>query len=144
MENQARLFEGLGIPWQKMHQELPETVVITNLTRDPSYLEVVYDFEQTLEVPMGRSLLCICDPYLRRQLLKREGELCVKGVEGFELIRPFWDREPNFALLEMNRLGSRHILAVDKNHLPTLKDMVIASLNEETLSRAVSRWPTKS
>jgi len=59
MRDQARLFEGLGIPWRKMHPELPQTVVITNLTRDPSYLEIIYDFEQLMEVPMGRSLLCL-------------------------------------------------------------------------------------
>jgi len=135
MDNQARLFKGLGIPWAEMQQELPETLVITNYTKDPAYLEVVFDLEQCLVLPMGRNLMCICDPYIRKILEKREGELTVGGTIGFELIRPFWDQEPNFSMIELtgNQPGSRHILAVDKNSLPTLKETVIATLNEETL-----------
>jgi len=35
----------------------------------------------------------------------------------------------------MNRLGNRHIFVIDKNHLPTLQEYVIASLNEETMDK---------
>jgi len=135
MDNQARLFEGLGIPLQTMYQELPETVVITNLTRGPAYLEVVYDYEQCLVIPYGRSILCLCDPYLRRQLSEREGKSCEDGVKGFEMTRAYFDRKPNFDLLVGDRLGNRHILAIDRNHLPTLQDLAIASLDEETLEK---------
>jgi len=135
MDNQARLFEGLGIPLQTMYQELPETVVITNLTRGPAYLEVVYDYEQCLVIPYGRSILCLCDPHLRRQLSEREGKSTGDGVKGFEITRAYFDRKPNFDLLVGDRLGNRHLLAIDRNHLPTLQDLVIASLDEDTLEK---------
>jgi len=128
MENQARLFEGLGIPWHKMHPNMPQTVVITNLAKDPAYLEVVYDFGQLLPIPWGRSFLCLCDQFLRRQLVKRTGELSENSGLDFE--RPFWDRNANFAFIEKDIGKNRHILIIDKNHLPSLKEYVIASLAE--------------
>jgi len=132
MENQARLFEGLGIPWHKMHPNMPQTVVITNLAKDPAYLEVVYDFEQLLPIPWGRSFLCLCDRYLRRQLVKRTGELSENSGLDFE--RPFWDRNPKFAFIEKDIGKNRHILIIDKNHLPSLKEYVIASLAENIVN----------
>jgi len=144
-DNQTRLFEGLGIPWAEMQQEppeelsegIPETVVITNYSKDPVYLHVIYDCEQILIAPMGRNLLCLCDSYLRRMLRRREGELTEGGTIGFELIQPFWDRQKNFDLMELtgNQSGNRHILLVDKCSLPTLQEMVIATLSEETLDK---------
>jgi len=144
-DNQARLFEGLGIPWAEMQREpsekpsegIPETVVITNYAKSPAYLQVVYDNEQMIIVQMDRNLLCLCDSYLRRRLREREGELTGLGTIGFELIRPFWDRQHNFAMLELtgNHPGNRHILLVDKSSLPTLQEMVIATLSEETLDK---------
>jgi len=128
MESQARLFEGLGIPWHKMHPNMPQTVVITNLARDPAYLDVVYDFAQLLPIPWGRSFLCLCDQLLRQQLVKRTGELSEKSGLDFE--RPFWDRNPNFAFIEKDIGENRHVLIIDKNHLPSLKEYVIASLAE--------------
>jgi len=131
MENQARLFEGLGIPWHKMHPNMPQTVVITNLARDPAYLDVVYDFAQLLPIPFGRSFLCLCDRLLRQRLVKRTGELSEKSGLDFE--RPFWDHNPNFAFIEKDIGENRHVLIIDKNHLPSLKEYVIASLAENVV-----------
>jgi len=128
MENQARLFEGLGIPWHKMHPNMPQTVVITNLARDPAYLEVVYDYSQLLPIPFGRSFLCLCDQLLRQQLVKRTGELSEN--RGLDFERPYWDHNPNFAFIEKDIGENRHVLIIDKNHLPSLKEYVIASLAE--------------
>jgi len=131
MENQARLFEGLGIPWHKMHPNMPQTVVFTNLAKDPAYLEVVYDFSQLLPIPLGRSFLCLCDRLLRQQLIKRTGDLSEN--RGLDFERPFWDRNPNFAFIEKDIGENRHVLLIDKNHLPSLKEYVLASLAENVV-----------
>jgi len=131
MENQARLFEGLGIPWHKMHPNMPQTVVFTNLARDPAYLEVVYDYSQLLPIPFGRSFLCLCDQLLRQQLVQRTGELSEN--RGLDFERPYWDHNPNFAFIEKDIGENRHVLIIDKNHLPSLKEYVIASLAENIM-----------
>jgi len=134
MENQARLLEGLGIPWYKMHKmhpNMPQTVVFTNLARDPAYLEVVYDYNQILPIPFGRSFLCLCDQLLRQQLVSRKGEL--SDNRGLDFERPYWDHEPNFAFIETDIGENRHVLIIDKNHLPSLKEYVTASLAENVV-----------
>jgi len=144
-DNQARLFEGLGIPWAEMQREppekpsegIPETVVITNYAKNPVYFHVIYDCEQMLIALMGRNLLCLCDSYLRRTLMKREGELTEEKTVGFELTQPFWDRQRDADVVELtgNHSGNRHILVINKGNLPTLQEMVIATLGEETLDK---------
>jgi len=61
--------------------------------------------------------------------------LCGEGTMGFELTRASFDREPNFDFWAGDRRGNRHILAIDRNHLPTLKDLAIASIDEKTLEK---------
>jgi len=124
-------------PPEELSDGIPETVVVTNYAKSPAYLHVVFDNEQTIIVQMDRNLLCLCDPFLRKWLNKREGELTGLGTIGFELIRPFWDRQHNFAMVELtgNNPRNRHILLVDKSSLPTLQELVIAMLSEETLDK---------